>query len=81
MADKMTFPDKFEDFIHEYEFIDNEEVYTNGAELIPSFRVMQAWDHYTNNIKNINSNINNIYDCLTMIQNNLYDIEEEVDEI
>lgn len=81
MADMMTFPDKFEDFIHEYEFIDNEEVYTNGAELIPSFRVMQAWDHYTNNIKNINSNINNIYDCLTMIQNNLYDIEEEVDEI
>lgn len=77
----MTFPDKFEDFIHEYEFIDNEEVYTNGAELIPSFRVMQAWDHYTNNIKNINSNINNIYDCLTMIQNNLYDIEEEVDAV
>lgn len=40
MADMMFFPDKFEDFIHQYEFKDTEEIYTNGAELIPSFRVM-----------------------------------------
>ena len=77
----MTFPPTFEEFIHQYEFIDKDEVYTNGSELISSFRVMQAWEHYTNNIKNINQNLTNIYDCLTMIQNNLYDIEDEVDNI
>ena len=81
MADMMTFPNTFEEFIKQYEFKDKDEIYTNGAELIPSFRVMQAWEHYTNNIKDINLNINNIYDCLTMIQNNLYDIEEEVDAV
>lgn len=46
MADMMTFPATFEEFINQYEFIDNEEVYTNGNELIQSFRVMQAWDHF-----------------------------------
>ena len=46
MADMMTFPNKFEDFIHEYEFDDVQWAYTNGSELIQSFRVMQAWEHY-----------------------------------
>ena len=77
----MTFPPTFEEFIDEYSFKDKEEIYTNGSELIPSFRVMQAWDHYTRNIKDINQNLNNIYDCMKMIENNLYDIEEEIDEI
>ena len=79
MADMMTFPDKFEDFIKKNSWEDNTGAY--NCELIKVEDVLNAWDHYTNNIKNINSNINNIYDCLTMIQNNLYDIEEEVDEI
>lgn len=81
MADMMNFPSTFEEFIKQYEFKDKEEVYTNGAELIPSFRVMQAWEHYTSNIKRINQNLNNIYDCLRMIENNLIDIEEEVDTV
>ena len=81
MADMMTFPPTFEEFIDEYSFKDKEEIYTNGDELIPSYRVMQAWDHYTRNIKDINQNLNNIYDCMKMIENNLYDIEEEIDEI
>ena len=81
MADMMDFPPTFEEFIDKYSFKDKEEIYTNGSELIPSFRVMQAWDHYTSNMKEINQNINNIYDCLRMIENNLYDIEEEIDEI
>ena len=47
MADMMTFPPTFEEFIKEYEFIDEEGIYITKAELIPSFRVMQAWNHYT----------------------------------
>lgn len=73
MADMMIFPDKFEDFIHQYEFKDTEEIYTNGAELIPSFRVMQAWGHYT---RNIEQSLANIWDCAQMIQRNAEDIEE-----
>lgn len=80
MADRMTFPPTFEEFIKQYEFKDEDEVYTNGAELIPSFRVMQAWDHYTSKIKGLDQNIMNIYDCLRIIESNIIDIEDEIDE-
>lgn len=52
MADMMTFPDNFEEFVKEYEFVDEESIYTNKAELIPSFRVMQAWDYYMDKFRN-----------------------------
>lgn len=81
MADMMDFPPTFEEFINKYSFKDEEEIYTNGSELIPSFRVMQAWDHYTLQIKRINQTLNNIYSCIEIINNNLMDIEEEIDEI
>ena len=76
MADMMTFPDTFEEFIKEYEFKDKEEIYTNGAELIPSFRVMQAWEHYTSNV---NRALDNIRDCIRMVENNLNDIEDAIE--
>ena len=41
----MTFPDTWEEFEKSYGFTDNEEVYTNGARLIPSFRAKQWLDH------------------------------------
>ena len=44
MSDMMTFPDTWEEFEKSYGFTDNEEVYTNGARLIPSFRVKQWLD-------------------------------------
>lgn len=43
--DMMTFPDTWEEFEKSYGFTDSEEVYTNGARLIPSFRVKQWLDH------------------------------------
>lgn len=45
VSDMMTFPDTWEEFEKSYGFTDNEEVYTNGARLIPSFRVKQWLDH------------------------------------
>ena len=45
MSDMMTFPDTWEEFEKSYGLTDNEEVYTNGARLIPSFRVKQWLDH------------------------------------
>lgn len=46
MADIQTFPIIWEDFVKTYEFRDKEELYTNGAMLIPSFRVEQMVKHY-----------------------------------
>ena len=45
IAEQMTFPDTFDEFAKEYGFKDKEEVYTNGVELIPVFRVKQWLEH------------------------------------
>ena len=41
MNEQMEFPETFEKFAKEYGFKDDKEVYTNGSELIPVFRVKQ----------------------------------------
>lgn len=41
MGDVMEFPETFEEFAKAYSIVDREEVYTNGAKLIPVFRVKQ----------------------------------------
>jgi hypothetical protein len=41
----MTFPKTFDEFAEEYKIVDSKEVYTNGTELIPIFRVKQWLDH------------------------------------
>ena len=46
MADMMNFPERWEDFLHDYEFEDARRIYTNGSKLIPSFRVKQMMEHY-----------------------------------
>ena len=45
MCDLMTFPDTVEEFMEEYKIIDTEQVYTNGAELVPIFRMKQWFEH------------------------------------
>ena len=46
IGDCMMFPDTAEEFIEEYSFVDEKEVYTNGSELIAVFRVKQMMEHY-----------------------------------
>lgn len=46
MGEMMTFPEDPKEFIKDYSFKDKEEVYTNGSELIPVFRVEQMLEHY-----------------------------------
>ena len=46
MGDIMTFPKRWEDFLHDYEFEDARRIYTYGSRLIPSFRVKQMMEHY-----------------------------------
>ena len=46
MADCMNFPKNPMEFVNSYSFKDSEEVYTNGSNLIPVFRVEQMLEHY-----------------------------------
>lgn len=45
MPDMMMFPDTVEEFMEQYKIVDSDEVYTNGAELIPIFRMKQWFEH------------------------------------
>lgn len=51
MNEQMTFPDSIYEFLSDYSFKDEEEVYTNGSLLIPTFRVKQALEHYFEEVK------------------------------
>ena len=42
---EMQFPNTFEEFIKSYSFVDDKEIYTNGSELIPTFRLKQWIEH------------------------------------
>ena len=46
MADCMEFPNDWAKFLEDYSFMDNKEFYTNGARLIPTFRVEQMMHYY-----------------------------------
>ena len=46
MGEVMNFPNTIEEFLDYYSFTDIEELYTNGSELIPVFRVLQALEHF-----------------------------------
>ena len=45
MGDCMAFSATFEEFAEVYKIVDSEEIYTNGTELIPIFRVKQWLEH------------------------------------
>lgn len=54
----MGFPKTVEEFMEKYKIIDSEQVYTNGAELIPIFRMKQWFEHLRHGkwrIKTINT--------------------------
>jgi uncharacterized metal-binding protein len=47
---EMCFPETWEEFKKQYRIVDTEKVYTNGIEMIPTFRVEQ-WLEHCKNIK------------------------------
>lgn len=51
MADTMEFPNTMKEFIDGFSFKDSEQIYTNGAELVPVFRVEQGLEHYAKEIR------------------------------
>ena len=45
MSDMMTFPNTVEEFMENYKIVDSEQIYTNGAEMVPIFRMKQWFEH------------------------------------
>ena len=41
----MMFPKTVDEFMEQYKIVDTDEVYTNGAELVPIFRMKQWFEH------------------------------------
>ena len=46
MADCMAMPHTWEEFLEDFKFVDDKEVYTNGAELISVHRVKQMVEYF-----------------------------------
>ena len=46
MTEVMTFPKTINEFIDNYSFFDEKQIYTNGGKLIPVFRIYQALIYY-----------------------------------
>ena len=45
MSDCMHFPDTVEEFMEQYKMTDAEQVYSNGTEYVPIFRMKQWFEH------------------------------------
>lgn len=48
MDEMMQFPNTVEEFMEKYKIVDTEQVYTNGAELVPIFRMKQWFISHPN---------------------------------
>ena len=48
MTDTMSFPKTLDEFMQQYKIVDTEQVYTNGTELVPIFRIKQWEDAHKN---------------------------------
>jgi hypothetical protein len=60
MDEQMEFPVTFDEFAKEYGFKDHKEIYTNGDDLIPVFRVKQ-WIENDNKLRKIETDT--AYEC------------------
>lgn len=45
MGDIMEFPNTVEEFMEEYKMVDKHEIYSNGTEYVPIFRMKQWFEH------------------------------------
>lgn len=45
MDDTMSFPNSVDEFMEINKIVDTDEVYTNGMELVPIFRMKQWFEH------------------------------------
>lgn len=73
MSECMEFPETFDEFADSYGLVDTEEIYTNGSQLIPVFRVKQWLEHISAktqmidksnfDIEQYKADLQSAYDC------------------
>ena len=44
-GEMMKFPETVDEFMESYKIVDTEQLYTNGIELVPIFRMKQWFEH------------------------------------
>lgn len=79
MGENMNYPENPVDFINQYSFIDKHEIYTNGAEVIPVFRVGQMLEHYMSDL--IPQQIKDMQFCLREKSRECAELRRELQEI
>ena len=53
MADLMQFPDTVEEFMEKYKITDTEQIYSNGMEMVPIYRMRQWFEHLQQEVDDI----------------------------
>ena len=79
MGENMNYPENPVDFINQYSFIDKHEIYTNGAEVIPVFRVGQMLEHYMSDLTP--QQIKDMQFCLQEKSRECAELRRELQEI
>ena len=65
MNEEMKFPNTLDEFIKQYSFIDKKQIYTNGSELIHTFRIKQWEEHKRQKRNNYKEKYNKALQLLT----------------
>lgn len=64
MVDMMAIPETPEEFIQMYSFKDSQELYTNGSQLMPVYRVEQLLEYYFYSIGDLESLVKDLDKCI-----------------
>ena len=68
MSDMMDFPKTVEEFMEMYKMVDADEVYSNGTEYVPIYRMKQWFEHQrTSNAHPTHECVNSTNKCVEMI--------------
>lgn len=80
-GEMMGFPKTLDEFIEQYSFIDNNKIYTNGSELIQTFRVKQWEEHKEKENINLKQVLNEIKEIVKGYKTSSYYTSLAIDEI
>lgn len=76
-GEQMDFPNTFDEFAKDYGFRDKKEIYTNGSELIPVFRVKQWLEHISTTKNNFGVDAVSRKDVHDMLENLPVTVEDK----
>ena len=80
MSEEMKFPDTLDEFIKQYSFIDKEQIYTNGSELIHTFRVKQWEEHKRKECEELKRKLNESIHKATEFESEVYELKKQLEE-